>query len=167
MTHRTKNRFSALPRKELYLYFSVCLLLCLKVNRFFIVLFEIFWVLFADNFDLPMLILTSIQMHLNLWLFMGFTLSTGSPSQFKLHQRLIRSVEDVWTKTDGPGQSRRLHFALDLSRPSAFIIFMTVCFATSQSAAMVRPVSYYSITVGRSKLNDLGKCGYYRTNLGG
>ena len=42
MTHRTKNRFSALPRKELYLYFSVCLLLCLKVNRFFIVLFEIF-----------------------------------------------------------------------------------------------------------------------------
>ena len=106
MTHRTKNRFSALPRKELYLYFSVCLLLCLKVNRFFIVLFEIFWVLFADNFDLPMLILTSIQMHLNLWLFMGFTLSTGSPSKFKLHQRLILSMDNVEMKSDHRLQKR-------------------------------------------------------------
>ena len=39
---------------------------------------------------------------------MGFTLSTGSPSQFKLHRRLIRFMEDVWTKTDG--QNIRQHF---------------------------------------------------------
>ena len=55
----------------------IFVLLCL-----FTIMFESkqeFIVLFDFNFDLPMLILTSIQMHLNLWSFMGFYSSVFCP----------------------------------------------------------------------------------------
>ena len=86
MSHRRTKKKSVFGSSQKRIIF---VLLCL-----FTIMFESkqeFIVLFDFNFDLPMLILTSIQMHLNLWPFMGFILNTGSPS---LLQALV-SIQNV------------------------------------------------------------------------